>query len=155
MGPGDVVLFLVAAVVGLRWVATAAVAGPSALVVWVLAFAAFFVPLAVTVVELTARYPDEGGLYVWVKRAFGDFAGVSTTLRLAAAFALASVPPDFWVAPHISATARENCGASTGPAREHGLAPTAADRPPRRPNISELVEGGLNAGLTVPVPVAY
>src|SRR5262249_33439398 len=39
------------------------------------AFVAFFVPLAFTVVELSGRYPEEGGLYIWVKRAFGDFAG--------------------------------------------------------------------------------
>lgn len=75
MGFWDVVLFLVAAVVGLRWIATAAAAGPSALVVWVIGFAAFFVPLAVTVIDLAGRYPDEGGLYVWVKRAFGEAAG--------------------------------------------------------------------------------
>ena len=75
MGFWDVVLFLVAAVVGLRWISTAAAAGPSALVIWLVAFAAFFVPLAVTVIDLSARYPEEGGLYVWVKRAFGDFPG--------------------------------------------------------------------------------
>src|SRR5688572_8660108 len=75
MGFWDVVLFLVAAVVGLRWIATAAAAGPSAIVVWVIAFVAFFIPLAFTVIDLSARYPEEGGLYVWVKRAFGDFAG--------------------------------------------------------------------------------
>lgn len=34
-----------------------------------------FVPLSVVVVFLVARYPDEGGLYVWSKRAFGPFAG--------------------------------------------------------------------------------
>jgi glutamate:GABA antiporter len=75
MGFWDVVLFLVAAVVGLRWITTAAAAGPSSLVVWAVAFAAFFVPLAVTVIDLSRRYPEEGGLYVWVKHAFGDFAG--------------------------------------------------------------------------------
>jgi len=75
MGFWDVVLFLVAAVVGLRWIATAAAAGPSSLVVWVIGFAAFFIPLAVTVIDLSARYPEEGGLYVWVKRAFGGFPG--------------------------------------------------------------------------------
>ncbi|HUS67417.1 MAG TPA: APC family permease [Kofleriaceae bacterium] len=74
----DVVLFLVAAVVGLRWIATAAAAGPSSLVIWVIAFGAFFVPLATTVIHLSARFPEEGGLYVWVRHAFGDFAGFMT-----------------------------------------------------------------------------
>ncbi len=75
MGFWDVVLFLVAAVVGLRWIGTAAAAGPSSLVVWAIGFAAFFVPLAFTVIDLSRRFPEEGGLYVWVKRAFGDFPG--------------------------------------------------------------------------------
>jgi amino acid transporter len=35
----------------------------------------FFVPLAATVMELSSRYPQEGGLYVWVREAFGDRAG--------------------------------------------------------------------------------
>ncbi len=29
-------------------------------------------------VELSSRYPQEGGLYLWSKRAFGDFAGFMT-----------------------------------------------------------------------------
>ena len=31
-----------------------------------------------TVLELSSRYPNEGGCYVWSKRAFGDFAGFIT-----------------------------------------------------------------------------
>lgn len=71
----DVVWFLVSAVVGLRWIATAAAAGPSALTMWVVAAATFYVPLSYAVIQLSARYPNEGGLYIWVQRAFGDFAG--------------------------------------------------------------------------------
>ena len=29
-------------------------------------------------IELSSRYPEEGGIYVWAKRAFGDFAGFIT-----------------------------------------------------------------------------
>ena len=75
MGFWDVVWFLVAAVVGPRWIATAAAAGPSSLAVWLIALLAFFLPLGFTVVELSSRHPEEGGLYVWVRYAFGDFAG--------------------------------------------------------------------------------
>jgi amino acid transporter len=74
----DLVFFYVTAVLGMRWVATAAAAGPSALLIWVLAALCLFVPLAFTVIELSSRYPDEGGIYVWTKRAFGDFAGFMT-----------------------------------------------------------------------------
>ncbi len=74
----DLVLFYVVGVVGMRWVAVAAAAGPSSLVVWVLGAVGLFVPLAFTVLELSSRYPQEGGIYVWTKQAFGDFAGFMT-----------------------------------------------------------------------------
>ena len=75
MGLRDLVLFYVVTGISLRWIATAAAVGPSSIVVWVLLWATFYVPLALSCVELSSRYPDEGGLYVWSKRAFGDFAG--------------------------------------------------------------------------------
>ena len=75
MGFGDVVLFYVVTGISLRWIATAASAGPSSVIIWVGAWLAFYVPLALSVIELSSRYPHEGGLYVWTKRAFGDFSG--------------------------------------------------------------------------------
>lgn len=74
----DVVLFYIVAVVGPRWIATAAAAGPSSLVIWGIACAAMFIPSAFTVLELSTRYPDEGGIYLWVKEAFGERAGFLT-----------------------------------------------------------------------------
>ncbi len=71
----DLTLFYIVTGLSVRWVATAAAAGPSALVVWLLALACFFVPLAASVLELSSRFPQEGGLYVWTREAFGDFAG--------------------------------------------------------------------------------
>src|SRR5579863_7276953 len=74
----DLVLFYVVSGMSVRWTATAAAAGPSILVVWVAAFACFFVPLAASVMEMSSRHPDEGGLYVWTREAFGDFSGFIT-----------------------------------------------------------------------------
>jgi len=74
----DLVWFYVVGVVGMRWVAVAAAAGPSSLVVWVIGALGLFVPLAFTVLELSSRYPQEGGIYVWTKQAFGDFTGFMT-----------------------------------------------------------------------------
>lgn len=68
----DLVFFDVCAVVSLRWVAAAAHAGAGSLALWVLAALFFFLPSAVTVAALSRRYPEEGGMYVWTKRAFGD-----------------------------------------------------------------------------------
>jgi glutamate:GABA antiporter len=78
LGLTDVVLFFVVAGSNLQWVATAAAAGPSSVGVWVLGGLAMFVPLSICVVYLTSRHPDEGGLYVWSKLAFGPFAGFFT-----------------------------------------------------------------------------
>jgi glutamate:GABA antiporter len=71
----DLTLFYIAGGLSLRWIATAAAAGPSTILIWIFACLFFFVPLAACVLELSARYPQEGGLYVWTQLAFGDFSG--------------------------------------------------------------------------------
>lgn len=78
LGFRDLMLYYVVTGFSLRWVAVAAAAGPSALVVWLIAALGFFVPLVFTVLELSSRYPEEGGIYVWSKRAFGPFAAFIT-----------------------------------------------------------------------------
>jgi len=75
LGFRDLVLFYVVTGISLRWIATAAAAGPSSIVIWIGAWFCFYTPLALSVLELSSRYPAEGGLYVWSKRAFGDFSG--------------------------------------------------------------------------------
>lgn len=78
LGMTDVVLFFVVAGSNLQWVATAAAAGPSSIGLWILGGLAMFVPLSICVVYLMSRHPDEGGMYVWSKLAFGPFAGFFT-----------------------------------------------------------------------------
>src|SRR6267143_2021947 len=60
MGFGDLFLFYVVTGISLRWIGT-----------WLV----FYLPLALSVLEMSSRYPDEGGLYVWSKKACGDFSG--------------------------------------------------------------------------------
>lgn len=74
LGFRDLILFYVASGLSLRWIATAAASGPSAIVVWMTALLGFFVPLAACVLDLSARYPAEGGLYIWTREAFGPFS---------------------------------------------------------------------------------
>lgn len=74
LGFRDLFLYYIVTSLSLRWIATAAAAGPSAIVIWIVAALALFVPLVVSVLELSSRYPQEGGLYVWTKQAFGPFA---------------------------------------------------------------------------------
>jgi glutamate:GABA antiporter len=75
MGFWDVLFFNIATVLGPRWIAAAAHNGTSSISLWVLAAAFFFVPMTLVINELSSRFPEEGGLYVWSKEAFGDFHG--------------------------------------------------------------------------------
>jgi amino acid transporter len=75
IGLRDLTLFYVVSTLSVRWVASAAAAGPSILIVWIAALTCFFIPLAACVMELSSRYPQEGGLYIWAQEAFGDFFG--------------------------------------------------------------------------------
>jgi amino acid transporter len=78
MGFGDLILFYLVTVMSLRWIATAAAAGPSSIVIWIAGCVAYFVPLVFCTLELSSRYPEEGGIYIWTKRAFGEAAGFMT-----------------------------------------------------------------------------
>src|SRR6202162_3691116 len=75
MGFWDVLLFNIATVLGPRWIAAAAHNGTSSISLWLIAAVFFFVPTAMVINELSSRFPEEGGLYVWAKEAFGDFHG--------------------------------------------------------------------------------
>ena len=75
LGLRDLVLLNIAAIVGLRWLSTAAQLGPSSLALWALGLVLFFIPLGMAVLELSSRIPGEGGLYLWAKAAFGDAHG--------------------------------------------------------------------------------
>jgi glutamate:GABA antiporter len=75
LGFRDLALFYIVSGLSVRWVATAAAAGTNTLAVWLFALVGFFIPLAGCVLELSSRYPNEGGLYVWTREAFGDFFG--------------------------------------------------------------------------------
>src|SRR5262249_52371340 len=57
----DLLLFYVVTGISLRWIATAASAGPSSIVIWITAWLSFYTPLALSVLELSSRYPNEGG----------------------------------------------------------------------------------------------
>src|SRR5258707_12372598 len=75
MGFWDVLFFNIATVLGPRWIAAAGHNGTSSISLWVIAALFFFVPGAFVINELPSRFPEEGGLYVWAKEAFGDFHG--------------------------------------------------------------------------------
>ena len=53
MGFRDLLLFYVVTGISLRWIATAAAAGPSSIVIWIGAWLAFYTPLALSVIMET------------------------------------------------------------------------------------------------------
>ncbi|NHZ85025.1 MAG: amino acid permease [Planctomycetia bacterium] len=71
----DIVLLNVTAIVSLRWISLAAVGGNTSIILWIAALLLFFVPQGFAVIELTTRLPGEGGIYLWTKKAFGEFHG--------------------------------------------------------------------------------
>jgi amino acid transporter len=75
LGLWDIVAMNIVAVVGLRWIARSARAGAPSVSLWILACLVFFIPLALALIELSSRHPEQGGIYAWVRRAFGPLHG--------------------------------------------------------------------------------
>jgi glutamate:GABA antiporter len=75
LGFGDLVLAQVLAVVVPDFFGTAVKAGPSHVVLWLIAILSFFIPQALLVAHLNRLAPLEGGLYEWARLAFGDRIG--------------------------------------------------------------------------------
>lgn len=71
----DAVLLSVTVVLVAESVAPAAAVGPSQFFWWTLLLICFFLPYGLVSAELGTSYEEEGGLYDWVKRAFGPRAG--------------------------------------------------------------------------------
>jgi amino acid transporter len=71
LGLGYVVFVNVAAIFSLRTLTDVARLGWGALALTLAAFAVFFVPLTLAVVALSARHPEDGGVYRWTHAAFG------------------------------------------------------------------------------------
>jgi glutamate:GABA antiporter len=71
----DLVLFNLVAVLGLRHLGTTAKFGPGSLLMWLIAAVFFFIPQGLAVIELSSRFPKEGGIYFWTKRALGEGHG--------------------------------------------------------------------------------
>lgn len=68
----DIVWINITVIFGLRWLPVAASYGASALILWCFAALLFFLPLSFISAELATTWPEQGGLYVWVKKAFGE-----------------------------------------------------------------------------------
>lgn len=68
----DLTLFTVSAIVLLDTLAASAAIGVSSLFWWLFLGVTFMLPLGLITAELGTAFPAEGGIYVWIKRAFGQ-----------------------------------------------------------------------------------
>lgn len=75
LGRWDLVLLFVVAVFNLNVVPSIAANGGVTVWLWIIALLLFFWPQGIAVIELSHRYPGEGGVYLWAKEVFGDFHG--------------------------------------------------------------------------------
>ena len=75
----SMVLFSVSAILVADTVASSAAMGVQGLGFWVALGLLFFIPYGFVTAELGSAWPDEGGIYVWVKEAFGPGFGTVTS----------------------------------------------------------------------------
>lgn len=75
LGIADLVLAQILIVIVPEFFGTAVKAGPSHVILWLLAILLFFIPQALVVAHLNRLMPLEGGLYEWARLVFGDRMG--------------------------------------------------------------------------------
>ena len=75
----DLVLFTACAIVGLDTVAFASSVGGEAITWLVGSIVLFLIPYGLLTAELGSTFPYEGGVYEWVKLAFGRLPGAALT----------------------------------------------------------------------------
>jgi len=74
----SLVLLIVSAIDSIRTLPTTAYFGSSLIFFFLLSAILFLVPIAFVSAEFSSRYPEEGGVFHWVRHAFGDRAAALT-----------------------------------------------------------------------------
>lgn len=72
LGRVDVIFGIICAILFADVIISNTATGPSVIVWWLIIGVAFFVPNGLITAELTGAYPDKGGIYGWVDKAFGS-----------------------------------------------------------------------------------
>lgn len=67
----DMTLFTVCAILVIDQLAASASIGVQSIFWWIFTLVLFFIPYGLITSELGSTYPEEGGIYAWVRRAFG------------------------------------------------------------------------------------
>lgn len=74
----SLVMINVIAVDSLRTLPISAKLGPALFAYYIIAGLVFFIPVALVAAELATAFPNTGGIYIWVREAFGKRAGFIT-----------------------------------------------------------------------------
>jgi len=72
----SLVFLIVAAIDSIRNLPAQALFGSSLIFFFVLSALLFLIPISLLSAELSSRYPEEGGVFHWVRHAFGDHAAM-------------------------------------------------------------------------------
>ncbi len=75
----DMVLFTVSAILLLDTLTAAASVGAPSVFWWLLLGLVFFVPFALICAEMGCAYPEQGGIYAWIRDAYGGRWGARAT----------------------------------------------------------------------------
>jgi amino acid transporter len=75
----DMTLFSICAIIVLDTLGASASIGASTIIWYLIILVLFFIPYGLITAELGSTYPEQGGIYVWVKRAFGEKWAARTT----------------------------------------------------------------------------
>src|SRR5436305_13357777 len=70
----DLLAYLICSLVGLDTIGAVAKQGAQGFTWLIFLAVAFFLPYGLLVAELGSAFPEEGGAYVWTRKAFGPFA---------------------------------------------------------------------------------
>ena len=69
----SIVLMNIAALLGVRWFATAGKYGAGSIILWIIAAIIFFVPMALICAEFSSIFPDaKGGMIDWIRKGLGE-----------------------------------------------------------------------------------
>ncbi len=71
LGFWDLLFFSFCGIFGVEAIAASAAIGPSAIFWWLVCICGYFLPFGLIVAELGSTYPEQGGMYGWIKRALG------------------------------------------------------------------------------------
>lgn len=79
LGFWDLVFFSFCGIFGVEAIAASAAIGPSAIFWWLVCICGYFLPFGLIAAELGSTYPEQGGIYGWIKRALGSKWAARTT----------------------------------------------------------------------------